>query len=456
MDKRLYIYLLMVLVLPYVRALRAARVSSLGNSRLYSKLHASPRNDFLITSQPNSNAVILLKSIKPDLEILHKVSQCNILSEGHLWVRYCDGIQLDALLLENRYLGRHRETDEDTAKMWSSDIDKRSSFCPAGQSSTGLYSAELEVALAAVQKSAFVIRSLQRILLTPENHAINQILRNEHSNSETQSSSKADSTPVTVADFAIQALIIDAISKVFPGDLFIAEEDSALVRSDAAIREAVLEILYAATGTHWNAEKLYSALDKGSFAGGTLPTAAETKPTGPQRVWVLDPIDGTKGFMRNEHCCTGLGLLIDGVTQLSVLGCPNLNLFRLLQGSGYDNQNICHIDQPLSLQDGLQLAPKSSSDAPSASAPASSLPTVFHPDCGSVYYAVTDQGAFARSLSMPLGAAFEVGTSATTSSPAAVLCESAEAAYGDRAVTQRTAEALGLTKDYVRIDGKKL
>ena len=31
-----------------------------------------------------------------------------------------------------------------------------------------------------------------------------------------------------------------------------------------------------------------------------------------ERVWVLDPVDGTKGFMRGEHYCIALALLVKG------------------------------------------------------------------------------------------------------------------------------------------------
>lgn len=41
-------------------------------------------------------------------------------------------------------------------------------------------------------------------------------------------------------------------------------------------------------------------------------------------MWVLDPIDGTKGFLRGEQYAVCLALVVDGVVQLGVLGCPNL------------------------------------------------------------------------------------------------------------------------------------
>ncbi len=41
-------------------------------------------------------------------------------------------------------------------------------------------------------------------------------------------------------------------------------------------------------------------------------------------MWTLDPIDGTKGFLRGEQFAVCLALIIDGEGQLGVMGCPNL------------------------------------------------------------------------------------------------------------------------------------
>ena len=43
-----------------------------------------------------------------------------------------------------------------------------------------------------------------------------------------------------------------------------------------------------------------------------------------RRYWTLDPIDGTKGFLRREQYAVALGLIEDGRVVLGVLGCPNL------------------------------------------------------------------------------------------------------------------------------------
>jgi 3'-phosphoadenosine 5'-phosphosulfate (PAPS) 3'-phosphatase len=76
---------------------------------------------------------------------------------------------------------------------------------------------------------------------------------------------------VTLADFAVQALIVDALSKAFPNDKFIAEEDSSLLRSNAAIREKLLQILSAASDELWTCERLYETLDRGNYFNNPFP-----------------------------------------------------------------------------------------------------------------------------------------------------------------------------------------
>lgn len=41
-------------------------------------------------------------------------------------------------------------------------------------------------------------------------------------------------------------------------------------------------------------------------------------------MWTLDPIDGTKGFLRGEQYAVCLALIVDSRVELGVMGCPNL------------------------------------------------------------------------------------------------------------------------------------
>jgi 3'(2'), 5'-bisphosphate nucleotidase len=54
--------------------------------------------------------------------------------------------------------------------------------------------------------------------------------------------------------------------------------------------------------------------------GGFENLASQT-----QDAFVLDPIDGTKGYVRGEQYAVCLGFLRkDGTPEIGVLGCPNL------------------------------------------------------------------------------------------------------------------------------------
>jgi 3'(2'), 5'-bisphosphate nucleotidase len=41
-------------------------------------------------------------------------------------------------------------------------------------------------------------------------------------------------------------------------------------------------------------------------------------------MWTLDPIDGTKGFLRGGQYAVVLALVVDSKVQFGIMGCPNL------------------------------------------------------------------------------------------------------------------------------------
>eukprot|EP00923_Selenidium_pygospionis_P006286 GHVN01010812.1.p1 GENE.GHVN01010812.1~~GHVN01010812.1.p1 ORF type:complete len:201 (+),score=29.87 GHVN01010812.1:499-1101(+) len=61
---------------------------------------------------------------------------------------------------------------------------------------------------------------------------------------------------------------------------------------------------------------------------GRLSMAELNLRTKPEAYWVVDPIDGTKGYIRGHQYCTALALVEKGRTGLSVLSCPNLPMKR--------------------------------------------------------------------------------------------------------------------------------
>ena len=44
-----------------------------------------------------------------------------------------------------------------------------------------------------------------------------------------------------------------------------------------------------------------------------------------ERFWTLDPIDGTKGFLRGDQYAVGMALLEGGEVAIGAIGCPNLS-----------------------------------------------------------------------------------------------------------------------------------
>lgn len=126
---------------------------------------------------------------------------------------------------------------------------------------------------------------------------------------------KADRSPVTVADYASQALISLALAEAFPDDAIVGEESSGGLTADVPaelVRAVVAQV--RSIRPEVDLESICWALDRCGEPGG---------PAG--RHWALDPVDGTKGFLRNQQYAVALALIEDGVVRLGVLACPNLS-----------------------------------------------------------------------------------------------------------------------------------
>jgi 3'(2'), 5'-bisphosphate nucleotidase len=125
---------------------------------------------------------------------------------------------------------------------------------------------------------------------------------------------KGDKSPVTIADFGSQALVCQHLTTAFPYDEIVGEEDSTdLQRPEngpklAQVTQYVQRFHPAATP-----EAICRWIDAGKGAVT-------------ERFWTLDPIDGTKGFMRNDQYAIALALIEQGQVQVAVLGCPALPL----------------------------------------------------------------------------------------------------------------------------------
>lgn len=141
---------------------------------------------------------------------------------------------------------------------------------------------------------------------------------------------KKDKSPVTVADFGSQALIARTLLETFPDDLIIAEEASAELRlpENAPLLDQVLRHVRdnraaGASDMTPDAEEVCRWIDR----GGT----SEYR----DRFWTLDPIDGTKGFLRGEQYAVALALVTEGQVAVAALACPGLDaVFYAVRGEG--------------------------------------------------------------------------------------------------------------------------
>ncbi len=126
---------------------------------------------------------------------------------------------------------------------------------------------------------------------------------------------KQDRTPVTVADLGVQAVVSAALKERFGDDPLMAEEESRELRQpewhDLLVK--VTEHVRLVRGNHTEPAAILDWIERGQQA---------IDPE--KRYWVLDPVDGTKGFLRKEQYAIALALVERGQVLLGVLACPNL------------------------------------------------------------------------------------------------------------------------------------
>lgn len=124
---------------------------------------------------------------------------------------------------------------------------------------------------------------------------------------------KDDRSPVTVADFAAQAIVARHLQRMEGDSLnLVGEETGTALRENPALAKAVV----SACQQVWPDADLASVID--AVDRGNHDASAK-------RYWTLDPVDGTKGFLRGGQYAISLALIESGEVVCGALGCPNLS-----------------------------------------------------------------------------------------------------------------------------------
>jgi HAL2 family 3'(2'),5'-bisphosphate nucleotidase len=238
-----------------------------------------------------------------------------------------------------------------------------------------LFEKELAAAINAVQKASRICKTISQ------------------ASSPISSVKKEDHSPVSVADLASQALITLTLREYFPEDPIVGEEEAKTIKQHKHLGNNVLELIQKETNA-LNLESLLEIVDYGSKSFDSN-----------KRFWTVDPIDGTKGFLRREQFAVALALLEQGEVVLGVLGCPNMTISN----------------------------------------------TEPHPR-GALLYAVKGQGTFI----MPLNGQHpeKVFVDSITKVSMARFCESVEKKHAAHDQHKKIADALGITAAPCRMDSQ--
>lgn len=162
------------------------------------------------------------------------------------------------------------------------------------------YNRELRAAVDAVERACRLCVDVKRSLFTSDGRILE----------------KNDQTPVTIADFGVQALISLELGRLFPSIPLVAEEDSSFLCSNNLVDSVVNVVTdkISSKDKELTQADVLEAIDRGGQFGPN-----------PATYWVLDPIDGTKGFVKGSEALyvVGLALVVEGEIVLGVMGCPN-------------------------------------------------------------------------------------------------------------------------------------
>jgi 3'(2'), 5'-bisphosphate nucleotidase len=270
-----------------------------------------------------------------------------------------------------------------------------------GNYTTMAYDKELKVAQLAVARASILTKSV-------------------FSAKQKGTISKDDASPVTIGDYGAQALIISAIKKNFPSDEVVGEEEASTLRTDKGLSSKIWDLVKNVKlddsesdsllgGPITSEDNMLDAIDAGNSGGGAKG-----------RIWALDPIDGTKGFLRGGQYAVCLALMVDGEVQVGVLGCPNLP-----------------VDDSAALSEDIGAAATDTEGK------------------GVLFSAVKGEGATSQALTrkaVQKGSPISVSKISDVSK--AVLCESVEAGHSSKGDNADISAKLGITGKPVQMDSQ--
>lgn len=119
---------------------------------------------------------------------------------------------------------------------------------------------------------------------------------------------KADQTPVTIADLASQAILCRAIASTAPGDRVLAEEDTVDLTDNSRISR-IREILEEITCESFSEGEITNLI---GYRGAEKSDAH----------WLIDPLDGTKGYIRNLVYAVAMARIENGKPVAGWLSLP--------------------------------------------------------------------------------------------------------------------------------------
>lgn len=231
---------------------------------------------------------------------------------------------------------------------------------------------------------------------------------------------KDDESPVTIGDFGAQALINHAIKYNFPEDEIMAEEEAGTLTENPKLVDLVWDRVKISNLNSPDAQAVLGGPIKSTH--NMLQAIAHGNSNGGRkgRIWVLDPIDGTKGFLRGGQYAICLALIVDGQVKIGVLGCPNLkpiDVASILLDSNPDQRDVN--------EKGILLS------------------------------AIEGQGAVRRTLGLGgLEKSSSIRMRLVKDISKAIFCESVDASHSSHENQGKIAAELGLSEPSIRMDSQ--